>query len=169
MRVLEERDNIAYSKFFFKSSGFITKEWYPYFYSVRRRGESFEELYARGAIGNTAKRIYEIISEGSVALHEIKALGGFEKEEKAKFDRALLELQMGLFVTMTGRKQKKNRYGIEYGWNSTVFTTVESFWAERGFEIPVMDTEESYQKIRQQILNLNPAAEEKSIRKFILG
>ena len=41
--------------------------------------------------------------------------------------RALVELQMGLFIAMTGRKQKKNKYGIEYGWNSTVFTTVENF------------------------------------------
>lgn len=29
MRVLEERDDIAYAKVFFKTSGFITKEWYP--------------------------------------------------------------------------------------------------------------------------------------------
>lgn len=169
MRVLEERDDIAYSKVFFKTSGFITKEWYPYFYAVRRNGESFEDAYERGAISNTAKRIYEIVSEGYVALHEIKALGGFRKEEKAQFDRAMLELQMGMFITMTGRQQKKNKFGIEYGWNSTVFTTVENFWAERGFEIPELDAEESYEKIRQQILRLNPAAEEKIIRKFILG
>ena len=78
-------------------------------------------------------------------------------------------LQMGMFITMTGRKQKKNKYGIEYGWNSTVFTTVENFWAERDFEIPEPDAEESYEKIRQQILLLNPTAEEKNIRKFIKG
>ena len=76
---------------------------------------------------------------------------------------------MGMFITMTGRKQKKNKYGIEYGWNSTVFTTVENFWSERNFEIPVLDAEESYEKIRQQILLLNPTAEEKTIRKFIKG
>ena len=42
MRVLEERRDIAYSKVFFKTSGFITKDWYPCFYAVRRNGESFE-------------------------------------------------------------------------------------------------------------------------------
>ena len=104
-----------------------------------------------------------------MALHEIKALGGFGKEDKASFDRAMVDLQMGFFLTMTGRKQKKNKYGIEYGWNSTVFTTVEIFWAERGFEIPELDAEESYEKIRQQILLLNSMAEEKTIRKFIMG
>ena len=66
-------------------------------------------------------------------------------------------------------QQKKNKYGIEYGWNSTVFTTVENFWAERDFEIPELDAGESYEKIRQQILLLNPTAEEKTIWKFIRG
>ena len=104
-----------------------------------------------------------------MALHEIKALGGFGKEDKSSFDRAMVELQMGMFITMTGRKQKKNKYGIEYGWNSTVFTTVENFWAERDIKIPELDTDESYEKIRQQTLLLNPTAEEKIIRKFIKG
>lgn len=104
-----------------------------------------------------------------MALHEIKALGGFGKEDKSSFDRAMVELQMGMLITMTGRQQKKNKYGIEYGWNSTVFTTVENFWAERDFEIRPLDAEESYEKIRGQILLLNPTAEEKAIRKFIRG
>ena len=58
---------------------------------------------------------------------------------------------------------------IEYGWNSTVFTTVEQFWAERGVSLPNPDGEESYEKNRRQILQLNPGAEEKNIRKFIRG
>lgn len=109
------------------------------------------------------------MSDGEVALHEIKGLGGFGKEDKTQFDKALVELQMGFFITMTGRRQKQNKYGIEYGWNSTVFTTVEHFWDERGFDIPALDAVESYEKIRRQILKLNPTAEERTIRKFIEG
>ena len=169
MRVLEERTDIAYAKVFFKTSGFIAKAWYPYFYAVRRKGEALEDAYEDGKISHTAKRIYDLISQGHAALHELKALGHFGKADKTQFDRAMIELQMGLFITMTGRRQKKNRYGLEYGWNSTVFATVEDFWAERGMEIPEWDAAESYEKIRQQILRLNPAAEEKSIRKFIAG
>ena len=41
--------------------------------------------------------------------------------------------------------------------------------AERDFEIRSLDAEDSYEKIRQQILLLNPMAEEKTIRKFIRG
>ena len=69
MRVLEERDDIAYSKVFFRTSGFITKEWYPYFYAVRRKGETFEEAYESGTISQTAKRIYNIVAGNEVALH----------------------------------------------------------------------------------------------------
>ena len=169
MRVLEERTDIAYSKVFFKTSGFITKDWYPYFYAVRRNGESFEDAYEHGRISHTAKRIYDIVSQDYIALHEIKMQGGFGKEDKSQFDRAMIELQMGFYITMTGRKQKKNKYGIEYGWNSTVFTTVENFWVERDFDLPKLDAMESYEKIRTQILKLNPNAEEKVIRKFIRG
>ena len=169
MRVLEERTDIAYSKLFFKTSGFITRDWYPYFYAVRRNGECFEEAYAQGGISHMAKRIYDIVSSGEVALHEIKALGGFGKEEKGQFDKALVELQMRFYITMTGRRQKQNKYGIEYGWNGTVFTTVEHFWNQRDFAIPELDAAESYEIIRQQILKLNPEAEERIIRKFIRG
>lgn len=169
MRVLEERTDVAYAKVFFKTSGYITKDWYPCFYAVRRNGESFAEAYERGAVSAEAKRIYDIVSSGEAALHEIKAQGGFGREDKARFDRSLVELQMGLFITMAGRQQKKNKYGMEYGWNSTVFTTVEHFWEARGFTIPELDPKESYEKLRRQILKLNPAAEEKTIRKFIMG
>lgn len=169
MRVLEERTDIAYAKVFFKTSGFISREWYPYFYAVRRNGETFDEAYERGAISHTAKRIYDIVRENHTALHEIKSLGGFGKDDKSQFDRALVELQMGLFITMTGHRQKKNKHGMEYGWNSTVFTSVEHFWEERGFTIPELDADESYEDIRQRILKLNPYAEEKNIRKFITG
>lgn len=36
IRVLDERNDIAYAKLFFNKSGYITKEWYPYFLAVRR-------------------------------------------------------------------------------------------------------------------------------------
>ena len=50
-----------------------------------------------------------------------------------------------------------------------MFTTVENFWEERDFDLPKLDAKESYEKIKTQILKLNPNAEEKVIRKFIRG
>ncbi len=169
MRVLEERDDIAYAKVFFKTSGFITKEWYPYFYAVRRNRETFEEAYENGTMSQMAKRIYEIISDGEVAFHEIKQLGGFNREDNARFERAIVELQMRMYITMCGRAPKRNKYGEAYGWSSTVFTTVEDFWEKRGMILPDLDSKASYDKIREQIMKLNPEAEQKKIEKFIRG
>lgn len=133
MRVLEERDDIAYGKVFFGTSGYITKEWYPYFLAVRRQGLTFDEWYDEGKAG--------------------------------QFDRALTNLQKNLFITMCGRTQKLSRNGEPYGWNSTVFTTMENFWGED--LTATISAEEAYEKIRERILLLNPEAKEKDIKKFI--
>ena len=169
MRVLEERNDIAYAKFFFRTSGYITKEWVPYFYAVRRKGESFVEAFENGTVSQTEKRIYEIISEGEIALHEIKRMLYIPREDNAKFERAIVDLQMRMFITLCGRKQKKNLYGESYGWNSTVFTTTEVFWGKRGLLLQTLEPAESYDKIKAQVLKLNPDADPKKIDKFIGG
>lgn len=171
MRVLEERSDIVYSKLFFNSSGYITKEWYPYFISARRHGTDFTAAYENGEISHTAKTVYDIVSgHGAAALHEIKLLGGFAKEDKSRFDKAVTELQMKMFITMCGRVSRKSHTGEEYGWKATVFTTPESFFGEEfiaeALKIPVKEAEE---KIRGQVLKLNPSAEERKIKKFIYG
>lgn len=171
MRVLEERDDVAYAKVFFGTSGYITKEWYSYFISARRRGTDFTAAYENGEISHTAKTVYDIVSgHGAAALHEIKLLGGFAKEDKSRFDKAVTELQMKMFITMCGRVSRKSHTGEEYGWKATVFTTPESFFGEEfiaeALKIPAKEAEE---KIREQVLKLNPSAEERKIKKFIYG
>lgn len=166
MRVLEERDDIAYGKVFFGAGGYITKEWYPYFLTVRRQGFTFEEWYYEGKAGLLEKKIYEAIEQSEhMALHELKSECGITKETSGQFDRALTNLQKNLFITMCGRKQKVSSSGKPYGWNSTVFTTVENFWGED----MTMDIskDEAYEIIRKRIILLNLEAKEKDIKKFI--
>ncbi len=128
----------------------------------------FDEWYDEGKISQLEKAIYETICEnGQVALHELKAACGITKETASKFDRALTNLQKNLFITMCGRKQKTNKFGEGYGWNSTVFCTVEEFWGED--LLAEISAEEAYQKIHDRIVELNPAAEEKKIKKFIMS
>lgn len=171
IRVLEEREDIAYGKFFFKKSGFITREWFPYFLRVRRGGASFEVAYEDGKFSYLAKRIYECVEkEGALPLHRIKEEIGCTKEDKAAFDRALVELQMGLYLTIGGRAQKRSKTGEEYGWSSTVLTTTENFWGAEVFaRAKALDREDAMAKIRQQILHYNADAQEKKIKKFIEG
>ena len=171
MRVLDERNDIAYAKMFFKKAGYITKEWYPYFLAARRGNKDFEDDYADGIISYAAKRIYEVVTEnGSLPLHEIKRLAGFHREDKSKFDGALNDLQMKMYLTIHSIKQQISSKGTEYGWSVTHFCTTEKFWGEALFEQAAgIGPDESVEKITKQILKLNPSAQEKNIIKFIKG
>jgi len=171
IRVLEERRDIAYAKLFFKKSGYITKTWYPYFLAARRGGLDFKDMYADGAISHFAKRIYDVVAaHETLPLHAIKQLAGFTREDKSGFDRALTELQMKMFLTMCGSQQKLSQKGEEYGWSSTVFCTTERFFDEDVFEkAAAIDAQEAERAITEQILKLNPSAQEKKMKKFIFG
>jgi hypothetical protein len=171
VRVLDERDDIAYSKVFFRKAGYITTEWYPYFLAARRGNKTFEDEYSDGNISNTAKRIYEVVAANdSLPLHAIKEFAGFSREDKSKFDGALTELQMKLYLTMRGVQQKISLKGEGYGWASTVFCTTEYFWGNAVFEQAAnISAAEAIDKITERVLKLNPSAEEKKIIKFIKG
>lgn len=171
MRVLDERDDIAYAKLFFKKSGYITKEWYPYFLVARRGGKNYMDKYADGTMNHFSKRIYDIIIENeTLPLHTIKQIGGFSKEDTSKFDSALVDLQMKMYLTMCGRQQKLSPKGEEYGWSSTVFCTVERYFGEDIIKkADRISEQEAIEKITEQIYILNPAADPKKITKFIKG
>lgn len=172
MRVLEERGDIAYSKLFFKKSGYITVDWYPYFLAARRRNQSFEEAYLDGTLSHDAKLLYEVVSErGAVPLHELKSLSGLgHKENKARFERALTELQMRMFITMCARQRKQSGAGEDYGWFSTVFCTVERYFGNEILgKAASLKSEDAADAIRRQVLTLNPDANAKTIEKFIKG
>ena len=171
MRVLNERDDIAYGKIFFKKSGYVTREWVPYFLAARRGQGTFDEEFQSGNISRSAKRIYSAVSEnGTLPLEAIKAVAGFDKEEKSKFDRGLVELQMKMYLTMCGSRQKISRKGEEYGWSSTVFCTTESFWGEEVFAASAkIKADEAAERITERVLLLNPEANSKKILKFIKG
>jgi len=170
-RVLDDRTDIIYGKLFFKKSGYITTEWMPYFLAARRGGMSFDETYEMGTISHFAKRIYEVVvSHSDIPVEEIKRLGGFMRDDKSGFDRAMVELQMKMFILPCGRRFKISNAGEQYGWSSTVFCTAEKRIGEDAFNHATdIDSVGAIDKISQQVLKLNPLAEEKKIKKFILG
>ena len=170
-RVLDERNDIAYGKLFCRKSGYITREWYPYFYAVRRGEVSFDEEYDMGRLSQAAKRIYNAVEEnGALPVHIIKQLAGFTREEKSRFDSAIIELQMKMYITVCGRKQKLSNMGLEYGWASTVYCKTEDFFGGEFLdEAAGLSYETAKAKITERILELNPAATAAKIAKFIGG
>lgn len=171
MRVLQERDDIAYGRAFFGKSSYITKEWYPYFLAVRRAILPLDEAYEAGRVSRHAKIIYHAIADnGAVPTHALRGLCGFGPEDKAKTERALTELQGKLYITMCGNQQKISRSGTLYGWSSTMFCTAETFWGGDVFaQARKMGKEEAAARISERIYEMNPAAQEKKVQKFIFG
>lgn len=171
MRVLNEETDIAYGKFFFKKSGYITKEWYPYFYAIRRGNRKLEEEYETGYISQFGRKIYRLLAEyKELPLHLIKQYGEFSAEDKSKFDGAMTELQMKFYITMCGRARKVSKNGGEFGWSSTVFCLAENFFEEEVLrKARELKQEEAYEKIFHQVCSLNPEANLKKVKKFITG
>ncbi len=171
IRVLNERDDIAYAKLFFKSSGYIAKKWYADFICARRNGRDYKAMCADGEISEFSQRVYEIIRQyDGIPKHELRTLGGFtSKEDGAKLEKAVVDLQMKMLITLCGSVRKRNKSGEEYGWNSTVLCTVEGFWEDEAKKALTLNPDKCCEKIRKQILKLNPNAEEKKIKRFILG
>ena len=171
LRVLRDCGDIAYSKVFFRKSGYITREWYPCFLAARRGGLSLEEAYEDGRISRTAKQIYELIEQNDVLpLHEIRLRGNFGKDDRGRFERAVVELQMGLYITVCGSAHKRNRLGEEYGWTVTSFCKTESFWGREVFDrAAALTPDEAAAAIRARLRELNPAYDEKRAARFICG
>ena len=171
IRVLNERNDIAYSKVFFRKAGYITKEWYPYFLAARRGTMTFEDEYYDGVFSNNAKRIYEAVSENDrLDVASIKRIAGFSREEKSKFDNALTELQMKMYLTMCDIHYKISQKGELFGFSTTVFSTPELFWGPDMFEAAAeIEEEEAVDMIIDRILHLNPTADKGKILKFIKG
>jgi len=171
IRVLNERNDISYSKVFFKKAGYITKEWYPYFLAARRSGRIFEDDYYDGLISNHAKRIYEAVTEHKrLPVHRIKQIARFSREEKSKFDSALTELQMRMYLTICDIYYNVSQTGEQYGFSSTIFCTPELFWGEEVFnEAEDLHKDEAIEVLSNQILQLNPSANKEKVYKFIKG
>lgn len=128
---------------------------------------TFDEAWEAGLVSDLARRIFRAVEEnGRVAMHDIKQLAGLSGESSAHIEKAMTDLQMGMFLTICGRQQKLDKFGNAYGWSSTVFCTPEEFWG-KNFDIP--EPEEAAEKIRSRVLQLNPAAQERKIKKFIYG
>lgn len=171
MRVLAERDDVAYGKLFFRIGGFITRDWYPDFLAVRRGGMEFEDAWAEGSVSHAAKRVYDVVREtGSILSPELKALAGFGRGENAAFEQAVTELQMRMFLTICGQGRRRNKFGEEYGWNCARLCTAEQFWGgDFVLAAGELDPEEAEARITAQVLRLNPAAKRAVIRRFIRG
>ncbi|MDR0896435.1 MAG: hypothetical protein LBN04_01125 [Oscillospiraceae bacterium] len=169
IRVLDERNDIAYGKLFFRKAGYITRAWYPHFLAVRRNGRDFEEGYQEGLYSRDARQIYAALAAlGAMPAHLLRAEAGFGKGEGKRFEKALVDLQMGLFITASGQAYRQDHTGAPYGWPSMLYCTTEQFWGDEVFEeAEALEPEQAATAIAEQILRLTPKASPRKLRAFI--
>lgn len=136
--------------------------------SVRRQGMTFEEMWESGRVTELSRRIYEAVRDnGRVAMHDIKRLAGLSGETSAHIEKALTDLQMSMLLTICGRQQEAQRSGNFTAGAARCSAAPEEFrHTEDPGDIP---PEEAAERIRARVLELNPDAQERKIRKFIYG
>ena len=78
---------------------------------------------------------------------------------------------MKMYLTMCGKAFRSIQQEVSNNaWASTVMTTTERYFGDAVFrEADKVSKETAFEKIKEQILRLNPAAQEKKIDKFIYG
>lgn len=148
----------------------MTRAWYPYFLAVRRRGRGLEEEYADGTVSRLEKQVYDCVSAGPIAYHNLKAALDVTGKEQSRLERAVTSLQSRMYITSCGKEQKISQAGLPYGWPSVVFCTTEAFMGEDVFEKAAQIAEqEAIEAIEGQVYRLNPQAVPKAVHTFIHG
>ncbi len=125
--VLSEREDLIYGKFFEKKAGFISKEWVPYFANMRRDGYDFDAAWDDGLMSRRQKKIMDCFldSKEPILSAELKQLAGFGKGGEKNFEGVISDLQMRLYLCMSGFRKRCNKKGQEYGWSVAQYATPE--------------------------------------------
>ncbi len=149
--------HIAYGKFFGQKSAFISREWFPILAAFRRDGYVFRERYEAGLASKKARDVMDLLEEhGMLASWRLKRLAGFGKEGEKGFEGVLAQLQMQTYVTVCGFERKKDRFGQEYGWPASVYSTAERFFGEDHIGSCGLGPDDAGEKLVEQICRVIP-------------
>ena len=92
--IIPATGEVAYGKFFNNKTGFISKEWFPYFANARRDGYDFDAAWDDELVQRRMKSIMDCFEDGG--MHpgfELKPAAGFGKDGYKNFDGCMAQLQ----------------------------------------------------------------------------
>ena len=169
-KLLAQRGNVAYGKFFDKKAGFISREWFPVFANYRRDGYDFDARWDDELAGIRSKKIMDLYmeeqSERELYSFEVKDLAGFKKDGEKNFEGEITLLQMQTYLVVRDFRRRVNRQGKEYGWGIAVYCTPEHLWGREyvtsGYR---EDPKNSAKKIFEHMALLYPDASVRQILK----
>ena len=120
---------MAYGKFFNNKTGFISREWFPYFANARRDGYDFDSAWEDGLIQRRQKAIMDIFEDGG--MHpgfELKPAAGFGKDGYRNFEGCMTTLQMKTYLIIRKFECRRNKRGQSYGMAVSYYQTPEELW-----------------------------------------
>ena len=120
---------VAYGKFFNNKTGFISREWFPYFANARREGYDFDAAWDDELVQRRYKAIMDICEDGG--MHpgfELKPAAGFGKEGYKNFDGCITQLQMQTYLIIRKFERRRNKRGMSYGMAVSYYQKPEELW-----------------------------------------
>ena len=88
--IIPATGEVAYGKFFNNKTGFISREWFPYFANVRRDGYDFDAAWDDELVQRRCKAIMDICEDGG--MHpgfELKPAAGFGIKKDTRISTAV--------------------------------------------------------------------------------
>ena len=160
---------ITYGKFFNKKTGYISKEWFPYFANYRRNGYDFDALWDDELASAREKKIMDLFDDSAeLYSFEVKKKGGFYKGGEKNFEGTITGLQMHAFLCISDFRQKINKDGEGYGWHIAMYSTPERLWGYDYVSSAYKEApEQSGERIFSHIKKLFPAATDKDLAKVL--
>lgn len=113
----------AYGRFLAGKPLFVARELFPLVRSALRPARSVEERYEDGLLNRATVRVFNAISDmpGIDARKLREAADLRNKADKTDFDHALIDLQSGAEILISGISERLNAQGNKSGWNSTCY------------------------------------------------
>ncbi len=159
---------MAYGKFFGGKAGFISLEWLPVFMSHRRNGYDFEALWYDGLAQFRWKKIMDLLTKApELPGWELKQRAGFGSGGERNFSGSVTALQDMLYILISGFRQRRNKFGISYGWDVSVYARPEQIWsgiADEAYRIPPSEAQDM---IRDRMDDRWPGYSEKAFRELL--
>ena len=163
------RTGCAYGKFFERKAAFVSRDVFCELANYRRDGYDFDARFDDGLASHRDKELFDLVDQHEPVLSgTLKAIGGYGKDGRKGFDTVMNRLQEQCYVLIDDFVYQLDRFGRRYGWGVAEYATPER-WMGDDFTARVYRRApaESCDLLLARLRELCPAADEKSLRRFL--
>lgn len=159
---------LAYGKFFGGKAGIISLDWLPVFMAYRRNGYDFEALWYAGQAQFRQKKIMDCLADApELPGWQLKRLAGFGTGGERNFSGTVTALQDMFYIVISDFRRRKNKFGLDYGWDVSVYARPEQIWPGLADQAYRITSRQAYIDIRGQMESLYPGFSEKAFQELI--